>query len=74
MQSIYGKLLALKSKVRKWEHREKKNMIKELADIKMELEKFGKILDAGNPTPKLINRIKGLEEKKQKILHIQEVT
>lgn len=34
---------------------ERKNMINELADIKMELEKFGKILDVDNPTPELIN-------------------
>lgn len=49
-------------------------MIKELVDIKMEPAKIGKILDVGNPTPDLIRSIKGSKEKKQKILHIQEVT
>lgn len=39
-------------------------MIKELVDIKMELERLGMILDVGNPTPEIINKIKGLEAKK----------
>lgn len=59
---------------RKWKCKKKMNMIKDLADIKKELEKHGRILDVGNPSPKLIKNIKEMEEEKKMILHIQEVT
>lgn len=61
MLAIHGKLHALKSEVRKWERKKKMNMIKDFADIKKELEKIGRILDVGNPFPKLINNIREME-------------
>lgn len=49
-------------------------MNKDLLIIKDELDKLGLILDLGCPSTELLNNIKALEEKGQKILHIQEVT
>eukprot|EP00253_Pinus_taeda_P020014 PITA_20014 len=74
MKALNGKLHTLKSKSRKWERKKKKKMIKELVAIKKELEKIVMMLDDGNPSPYLIKNIKELEEKKQMILHFQEVT
>jgi len=74
MHAIHGKLQALKLEDQKWERIKKRTMIKDLPDIKEELERLGKILDNGNTSPDLINNIKDMEEKRRKIQHIQEVT
>jgi len=74
MHAVHGKLRALKSEVQKWELIKKRTMIKDILYIKEELERLGKILDNGNPSPDLTNNINDKEEKKRNILHIKKVT
>jgi len=54
--------------------KKKKKLNKELLDIKEELDRLGPSLDLGCPSMNLLHNIKKLEDRKQKILHIHEVT
>lgn len=71
MHVVYEKLRALKLEVRKWERIKKRVMSKDLSYME-EMARLDKIMDNGNPSPALIDKIKDMEDKKRKILHIQE--
>lgn len=70
MHIIHNNLHALKSKVHIWERTKKKAMCRDLQNIVVEIERLGKIMDRGNPSPSLIEKLKELEENKRNILHI----
>lgn len=74
MGTLVTKIDKIKSSTKTWERNKKKQLIKDLKEITRSIFYFGKYMEDKIPPQQYLDRLKLLEERKNEILKIQDIS